>query len=231
MRTEEAIVLAGGYGARLRSVVSDVPKPMAPVGGRPFLAWVLDCLAAQGLRRVVLATGFMADKVQAAIGGRWQGMDIAYSVEREPLGTGGALKLAASQLRGEAAHMLNGDTFLRYSLSGIEDAAIAAHTPIAVALAQVPDVARYGAVTVHDGRITTFNDKGGQGPGLINAGSYYLSADALQTLPGQAAFSFETEVLRPQAAAGRLAAFTQTQEFIDIGVPEDFLRAQALFIA
>jgi D-glycero-alpha-D-manno-heptose 1-phosphate guanylyltransferase len=231
MRAEEAIVLAGGFGTRLRSVVSDVPKPMAVVAGRPFLAWVLDFLAAQGLRRVVLATGYMAEKMQAAIGARWQGMDIAYSVEREPLGTGGALKLAASQLHGGAAHVLNGDTFLRYSLSGLEDAANAAHTPIAVALAQVPDVARYGAVAVHDGRITTFHDKGGQGPGLVNAGSYYLSAHALQSLPEQAAFSFETQVLRPQAAAGRLAAFMQTQEFIDIGVPEDFVRAQTLFIA
>jgi D-glycero-alpha-D-manno-heptose 1-phosphate guanylyltransferase len=211
MRAEEAIVLAGGFGTRLRSVVSEVPKPMAPVAGRPFLTWLLDSLAAQGLR--------------------WQGMAIAYSVEREPLGTGGALKLAVSQLHGDAAHVLNGDTFLRYSLAGLEDAANAAHTPIAVALAQVPDVARYGAVAVHEGRITTFHDKGGQGPGLVNAGSYYLSAEALQSLPEQTAFSFETEVLRPQAAAGCLAAFTQTREFIDIGVPEDFVRAQALFIA
>src|SRR5580658_7180316 len=150
-RTKEAVVLAGGFGTRLRSVVSEVPKPMAPVAGRPFLAWVLDFLAAQGLRRVVLATGHMADQVQAAIGARWQGMDIAYSVEREPLGTGGALKLAVSHLHGDAAHVLNGDTYLRYSLSGLEEAAAAAHTPIAVALAQVPDVARYGAVAVHDG--------------------------------------------------------------------------------
>jgi D-glycero-alpha-D-manno-heptose 1-phosphate guanylyltransferase len=231
MRTEEAIVLAGGFGTRLRSVVSDVPKPIVPVAGRPFLAWMLDSLAAQGLRRVVLATGHMADKVQAAIGARWHGMDIAYSVERQPLGTGGALKLAASQLHGDAAHVLNGDTYLRYSLSGLEDAAQAGHAPIAVALAQVPDVARYGAVAVHDGRITTFHEKGGQGPGLVNAGSYYLSAAALQTLPGQAVFSFETEVLRAQAAAGCLAAFTQTREFIDIGVPEDFVRAQAFFVA
>ncbi|HTQ35605.1 MAG TPA: nucleotidyltransferase family protein [Steroidobacteraceae bacterium] len=231
MRAEEAIVLAGGFGTRLRGVVADVPKPLARVAGRPFLAWVLDFLASQGLRRAVLATGYMADKVQAAVGGRWQTMDIAYSVESEPLGTGGALKLAASRLHGAAAHVVNGDTFLRYSLSGLEDAAHAAQVPIAVALAQVPDAARYGAVAVRDGRITAFHEKGGRGPGLVNAGSYYLSAGALQALPVQAAFSFETEVLLPQAAGGRLAAFVQTREFIDIGVPEDFARAQALFAA
>ena len=196
MRAKEAIILAGGFGTRLRSVVRDVPKPMALVAGRPFLAWVLDFLSAQGLSRVVLATGYMADKVQAVIGAHWQGMDIVYSVEREPLGTGGALRLAASQLYGDATHVLNGDTFLRYSLSGLEDAADAAQAPIAVALAQVPDVTRYGAVAVRDGRITAFHEKGGQGLGLVNAGSYYLSAEALHALPTLAAFSFETEVPR-----------------------------------
>ena len=156
-------------------------------------------------------------------------MAIAYSVEREPLGTGGALKLAASLLHGNTAHVLNGDTFLRYALSEIEDAANAAGMPIAVALAQVADIGRYGAVAVDNGRITAFHEKGGQGPGLINAGSYYLSNDALHTLPVQTAFSFETEVLRPLAVAKCLAAYTQTQDFIDIGVPEDFVRAQEVF--
>lgn len=229
-RAEEAIVLAGGFGTRLRSVVSDVPKALAVVAGRPFLAWVLDFLAAQELRRVVLATGYMAEKVQAVIGTQWRGMEIAHSIEREPLGTGGALRLAAAQLHG-SAHVLNGDTFLRYSLRGLEEAAAVAHASIAVALAQVADVSRYGAVAVRDGCITAFHEKGGQGPGLINAGSYYLSAKGLQALPEKAAFSFEAEVLHPLAAAGSLAAFTQTRDFIDIGVPEDFARAQALFVA
>jgi D-glycero-alpha-D-manno-heptose 1-phosphate guanylyltransferase len=229
MRADEAIVLAGGLGTRLRGLVSDLPKPLAPVAGRPFLAWVLDFLAEQGIRRVILATGYMAEKVQDAIGPQWRGMDVAYSVEHEPLGTGGALKLAVSRLQGAAVHVLNGDTFLRYSLSGLEGAAEAADAPIAIALANVPDVARYGATVVHAGRITAFHEKGGHGPGLINAGSYYLSSDALQSLPARTSFSFEAAVLHPQAAVGGLAAFMQTQEFIDIGVPEDFIRAQSLF--
>jgi D-glycero-alpha-D-manno-heptose 1-phosphate guanylyltransferase len=229
MRADEAIVLAGGLGTRLRGVVSDLPKPLAPVAGRPFLAWVLDFLAEQEVRRVVLAIGYMAEKVQAVIGPQWRSMDIVYSVEPEPLGTGGALKLAVSRLQGTAVHVLNGDTFLRYSLSGLENAAEAVDVPIAIALAQVPDVARYGAVAVHAGRITAFHEKGGRGPGLINAGSYYLSSDALHVLPTHTSFSFETEVLHPQAVVGGLAAFMQTREFIDIGVPEDFVRAQSLF--
>ena len=113
MPTEEAIVLVGGLGTRLRAVVGDVPKPLAPVAGRVFLAWVLDHLAGQGMRRVLLATGHMADQVEAVIGHRWSGMEIAYSVEDQPLGTGGAVRLAAARLMGGAAHVLNGDTFLR----------------------------------------------------------------------------------------------------------------------
>jgi D-glycero-alpha-D-manno-heptose 1-phosphate guanylyltransferase len=229
MQADEAIVLAGGFGTRLRSVVSDVPKPLAPVAGRPFLAWLLDELAQQGLRRVVLATGHMADKVEAAIGVQWAGMEIAYSVESNPLGTGGALKQALTQLQGQCVHVLNGDTFLRYSLCGLEDAASNARTPAAVALAWVDDASRYGAVEVTDGRVTAFREKGGQGAGWINAGSYFFTAAALDALPADEVFSLETQYLHPQAANGTLAAFTESSGFIDIGVPEDYQRAQTLF--
>jgi len=229
MPAEEAIVLVGGLGTRLRAVVADVPKPLAPVAGRPFLAWVLDHLAGNGIRRAVLATGHMAGKVEAAIGRRWSGMDVDYSVESEPLGTGGAVRLAAATLHGEGAHVLNGDTFLRYSPAGLEDATRAAGAIAGLALAQVGDVSRYGAVQVVDGTVATFREKGGRGPGLVNAGCYFLTAGALDALPAQAAFSLETAFLHPQAGTGRLAAFAQTSGFIDIGVPEDYARAQELF--
>lgn len=233
MPADEAIVLAGGRGTRLRSVVSDLPKPLAPVAGRPFLAWLLDGLADGGIRRVVLATGYLAGQVEAAIGARWRGMEVDYSVEEQALGTGGAIRLAASRLRGDSAHVLNGDTFLRYSPAALEAAALAAGTPIAVALARVGDVGRYGAVRVDGGRVASFEEKGGAGAGLVNAGSYFLAAPALAALDavGQEAFSFETEVLAPRAAAGGVAAFMDTAGFIDIGVPDDYLRAQALFAA
>ena len=229
MPTEEAIVLVGGLGTRLRAVVGDVPKPLAPVAGRVFLAWVLDHLAEHGMRRVLLATGHMADQVETVIGHRWSGMEIAYSVEDQPLGTGGAVRLAAGRLLGDAAHVLNGDTFLRYSLSSLERATLAANAMAGVALAKVDDVSRYGAVSVAAGKVSEFCEKGGQGPGLINAGSYFLTAAALACLPAQRAFSLETGFLHPQAEAGRLAAFAETSGFIDIGVPHDYALAQALF--
>ena len=231
MATDEAIVLAGGFGTRLRGIVDDVPKPLAPVAGQPFLAWLLDRLATGGMRRCILATGYLSDVIEQRIGARWQGMEIAYSVEPEPLGTGGAIRLAAGCLHGEAAHVLNGDTWLEYDAAALEDAASATGAPMAIALARVDDVARYGAVDIDNGRVTGFREKGESGPGWINAGCYFLGADALAALPARDAFSFEQDVLQPRVQAGAVAAFTATVGFIDIGVPEDYASAQLQFAA
>ena len=229
MATDEAIVLAGGFGTRLRGIVDDVPKPLAPVAGRPFLAWLLDRLATGGMRRCILATGYLSDVIEQRIGARWQGMEIAYSVEPEPLGTGGAIRLAATRLQGDAAHVLNGDTWLEYDPVALEDTARAAGASMAIALARVDDVARYGAVDIDNGRVTGFREKGESGPGWINAGCYFLGADALAALPVRDAFSFEQDVLQPRVQARAVAAFTATAGFIDIGVPEDYARAQLQF--
>lgn len=230
MPADQAIVLAGGFGTRLRGIVDDVPKPLAPVAGRPFLAWLLDRLAASRIRRCVLATGYLSEVIEQRIGTHWQGMEIAYSVESEPLGTGGAIALAAHRLQGEGAHVLNGDTWLEYDPFALEAAARAAAAPMAIALAQVEDVARYGAVDIACGCVAAFREKGEAGPGWINAGCYFLSAEALAALP-DGAFSFEHAVLQPRTAHGEVAAFTATCSFIDIGVPEDYRRAQGLFAA
>ena len=228
-RAEEAIVLVGGLGTRLRGVVADLPKPLAPVAGRPFLAHLLDQLAAGGLRRVILATGYLAEKIEQTIGSRWAGMDIVYSQEPEPLGTGGAILRAASQLQGDGVHVANGDTFLRYDLHAIERMVCRADVAMGVALAEVRDVARYGAVEVSGERVTAFLEKGGHGHGLINAGSYFLTASGLANLPmDEGAYSFENRVLLPEAMAGRVVAFRDTSDFIDIGVPADYALAQHL---
>lgn len=226
---DEAIVLVGGFGTRLRSEVPDLPKPLAPVAGRPFLAYVLDNLAAGDIRRVILATGYLGELVEQAIGRRWRGMEVVYSREPEPLGTGGALALAARRLHGNAVHLSNGDTFLRYSPQQLQQRAEQEQVALAVALARVDDVGRYGAVELAGGRVAAFSEKGGQGAGFINAGSYFLGSAALASLPETSAFSFETDVLLPRAASEGLAACVDTADFIDIGVPEDYRRAQLIF--
>ena len=227
---DEVIVLAGGLGTRLRSVVPDLPKPLAPVAGRPFLAHLLDQHAAQGVRKVILAVGYRAGLVREAIGSHWQGMDVDYSEETEPLGTGGAVALAMRKVAGDAFHVVNGDTFLHYRLAGLEQATHAARCAIGVALAGVPDVGRYGAVQLDAaGRVAAFREKGGAGESLINAGSYFIADPDILDRGGQARFSFETDVLQPAAGQGLVAGWSETRDFIDIGVPEDYARAQHRF--
>lgn len=226
---EEAIVLVGGLGTRLRGIVDAVPKPLAPVAGRPFLAWVLDMLAEGGVRRTILAAGHMADVVQATIGTRWGAMDIATVVEPFPLGTGGAVRFAAQALRGDSALVLNGDTFLRHDPCAFARGTRDAGAMLGLALAHVPDVARYGAVHVRDGRVAAFREKGEAGPGCINAGCYFLTGRALAALPDQASFSLERDVLPGLARSGEIFAYDATRDFIDIGVPDDYARAQHWF--
>src|SRR5690606_11032461 len=153
-----------------------------------------------------------------------QGMEIAYSREHEPLGTGGAVRQAAAKVQGDGVHLANGDTWLRYEPVALEQATAASGALLGIALARVEDVGRYGAVEVEAGR-----EQGGSGPGLINAGSYYLSPTALDRLPQDRSYSFEERVLAPWTREGAVTAFDRTSDFIDIGVPGDYARAQALF--
>lgn len=228
---DEAIILAGGFGTRLRSLVDDVPKPLAAVAGRPFLAWLLDALSAQGLRRVVFATGYRGEQVEAALGKRWQNISLEYSRELQPLGTGGAIALAMRRISGRACFVLNGDSWLALDYARFEAVTRAQDARLGVALAKVADVARYGAVHAERGRITGFVEKGSSGPGLVNAGVYCIARSLLDGVPEGPAFSFENDVLVPAATREVVTAFTDTADFIDIGVPEDYRRAQVQFAA
>ncbi|WP_201315295.1 nucleotidyltransferase family protein [Dyella sp. EPa41] len=222
---EEIVVLAGGFGTRLRDVVSDVPKPLAPVRGRPFLAYLLDAFAQQKLRRVIFATGYMGEVLPEALGRTWRGMDLVYVRESEPLGTGGAIAHAAASIMGDAFFVANGDTFLSLDYAAFAQFSAAHSVEIGVALANVPDVGRYGAVEIDGARIERFREKGGSGPGFINAGTYYVRCAALTAFPPARKFSFETDVLATMTGSGRMAGFTSTHDFIDIGVPEDYRRS------
>lgn len=221
----EAIVLAGGFGTRLKQVVPDLPKPMAPVAGHPFLEILLTSLARKGFRRVVLSLGYMADKVANHFGGQFAGMELVYEIEQTPLGTGGAVRQALTRCKADHVFVLNGDTFLDVEAAEVEAHWQTHHAPIIVAR-EVPDTARYGRLEAADGRILGFAEKGAAGQGLINAGCYVFPVGILDGfVPGQP-FSLETDFLARAVSARRFDLFVTNGHFIDIGIPEDYARAQ-----
>jgi len=223
----EAIVLAGGLGTRLRSVLPDTPKPMAPICGKPFLAILLENLARQGFSRVVLSVGYKADVIQAYFGDVYAGLVLRYEVETEPLGTGGALRKALGQIQGDHAFVFNGDTFLDLEVDAVAALWGRYRQPVIVAR-EVDDVSRYGQGFLENGRGRTFGEKSGVGAGLINAGCYVLPVDAFANIAVPAPFSLEHTVLAPWVASGCVRGHVTRGLFIDIGIPSDYARAQTL---
>jgi len=217
--------LAGGFGTRLRAVVPDLPKPMAPVAGRPFLEILLGALKTKGVERVVLSVGYRAELIIRHFGEHWRGLEIDYAVENTPLGTGGAVRLALSHCGSDPVLVVNGDTFLNLELSALAARGTAEGAPLLVARA-VPDTARFGRLEVDCGRLSGFAEKGVSGPGLINAGCYLVPRDLLAEMPADKPFSLENDFLAPSGVRAGFGVFVSDGLFIDIGVPDDYARAQ-----
>jgi D-glycero-alpha-D-manno-heptose 1-phosphate guanylyltransferase len=204
----EAIVLAGGLGTRLREVLPDLPKPMAPVAGQPFLALVLRGLARAGFSRVVLSVGYKAE------------------VEESPLGTGGAVRQSLTRCTADHVFVFNGDTYLDLETGEVE-ADWQKHRRPMIVVREVPDTARYGRVDVEDGCVVRFREKGAAGLGLINAGTYVLPRHALDDFAPGSKFSLETDYLAKAVERTPFGAFVTRGHFIDIGIPSDYTRAQS----
>jgi histidinol-phosphate phosphatase family protein len=222
-----AYILAGGFGTRLRQVVSDRPKVMAEVLGRPFLYHILDRLARLGITEAVVCTGHMAAQLEAAVGPSYRGIALAYSREDTPLGTGGALRLAFERHPPAGlALALNGDSLVEADLAAYLAWRGRQDFPAALLLVPVDDTARFGRVDVDaQGRVLAFREKGRPGPGLINAGVYLLRPEVLSGIEPGAAASIETDVFPRLAAAGKLGAFQVQGRFLDIGTPESYAAA------
>ena len=229
---KECIVLAGGLGTRLRGTVDDVPKCMAPVAGRPFLHYLFDYLERNGFSRVVLSLGYMHETVERWAASQVRPFRIAASVEPTPLGTGGAIALAAEKTTGRQVYVMNGDTFFDAdtdAMRGVHEHMGAAAT---LALKPMNDFSRYGTVETDDeGRIRTFREKRHCRHGLINGGIYLLDLESglFDGLGGR--FSFETDVLQARVSGTVLGGYVSAGYFIDIGVPEDYRQANADFEA
>lgn len=222
-------LLVGGQGTRLRAVVSDRPKPMAQVDGRPFLGFLLDWLWDAGFRRAVLCTGFMAESMEAALGSRWRDMDLVYSREARPLGTGGALRLALPHLD-PLTLVLNGDSFFGFDLAAFLAWHRDAGARTSLALAAVPDTSRYGRVELGaDSRITSFVEKGStRDAGLINGGAYLIHRSRIQAIPEGIPVSLEREMF-PRWIPEGLHGWTSQAPFLDIGTPASYASASGFF--
>jgi len=222
----EAIVLAGGFGTRLASRLDGVPKPMAPVAGRPFLEILLTQLRCAGCARVLLSVGHLHNVIQDYFGSAFDGMSIDYVIESVPLGTGGAIRLALAKATEESVLVLNGDTFLSADFAGMLRFHAAEAATVTIAVIHQPDIARYGGVVIEGNRIVGFDEKGCSGPGWINGGAYVLSKNLAWPPALAQKFSIERDVFVPQVARLRPAAYKVDGYFLDIGIPEDLDRAQ-----
>lgn len=224
----EAIVLAGGFGTRLSRMVSDVPKPMAPVNGKPFLEYILLDLANSGVRHIVIAVHHMKEKIIAYFGRSFCGVCIDYSIENVPLNTGGAIKQALSLCREDRVLVINGDTFYKVPFQKIHQFAVDSGKEIVIAVKEMTDFSRYGKVDVDEsGLVTAFHEKEFCAKGFINGGIYDVGRRALDGYPD--VFSME-ELCFPQLLKRRqILAFPCNGYFIDIGVPEDFSKANVEF--
>jgi NDP-sugar pyrophosphorylase family protein len=224
------IILAGGLGTRLRSVFSHRPKVLAEILGRPFLTYLLDQLSCAGAREVVLCTGYMASKVQEVYGDTYKYLHLLYSQEDEPLGTGGALRLALPLLNSDPVLVMNGDSYIHADLNSYVDWFFRKDRKASLLLTSVSDTGRYGMVKVgKDENILAFEEKGmARGAGWINAGVYLLKKSLVRLIPPGKAFSLERELF-PSLVGKGLFGYQCKGSFIDIGTPKSYAAAEKFF--
>ncbi|GHS85406.1 D-mannose-1-phosphate guanyltransferase [Bacteroidia bacterium] len=225
---EEAVVLAGGFGTRLQSVVQDVPKPMAPVANKPFLEYLLIYLEHYHCKKVVLATGYKHTVISDYFGTQYKTMQLVYAVEQTPLGTGGAMANALRYCETSQIAILNGDSLFDVDLSTMLQQHVQNNADMSIALKPMLDFERYGSVEIAtDHRIVQFNEKRYCEKGLINGGVYIINkAFTEHSFPCAQPFSFEKEILEQYHHKKLFYGYVSDGYFIDIGIPTDYQKAQ-----
>ena len=219
------IILAGGFGTRLSTVVKNVPKPMAPINGKPFLYYIFKELQHQKIKQVVLSVGHLKEVIQDYFQDKYLGISIQYAIENEPLGTGGGIKHAFNFVEDDA-FVLNGDTFFDIELSKLKKT----DADISIALKPMFNFDRYGTVELNnENRIVSFNEKKYCEHGLINGGVYYFKKSLFDKIETERKFSFEKDILEKHLHHLQIQGTVFDNYFIDIGIPEDYKQAQIDF--
>lgn len=224
----EAIILAGGRGTRLAEVVSDVPKPMALVNGKPFLYYLLQWLKLYPVNRFILSTGFKSDVIRNYFGDSFGSILIEYAIEEKPLGTGGGLMFALGKTTDDNILVINGDTWFPIDINKFYSNHVLNRSLISVALKPMKDFSRYGSVECHNNSIVHFNEKKYCPDGLINGGIYLINRQFLVSKQFPEIFSLESEILEKKAGSSELKCQIFDDVFIDIGIPEDYLKAGSI---
>lgn len=225
----EAILLCGGLGTRLRSVVSDRPKPLADIAGKAFMQYVTDALAAQGIDEIIFAVGYKGDMVEDYFGdGSGFGIHARYAYEETPLGTAGAIRNALTQLRGDQAYVLNADTYYRIDYRKLAALVEAEQLEMALVTREVDDISRYGEVKSAHQRVQGWNEKNeAHRPGAINGGIYLLRRRLIETIP-EGKVSLENDMIPKWLTEGvGIGCLPNDGYFIDIGLPESYAQFQA----
>lgn len=224
----QALLLAGGLGTRLKSVVDDRPKPMALAEGKPFLYYLVEHLKKNGITNIIFAVGYKGSMIEEYFGnGEKFGIKAGYSYEKEQLGTAGAIKNAAKYIDEDYILVLNADTFYNLEYSSLSDIKDKEKSELVLVLREIEDSSRYGVVTLDGSRITGFNEKAQkEGKALINGGVYLMSKSLLDEIP-EGKCSLENEMIPMWLNKGyKLSAYINDGYFIDIGIPEDYFKFQ-----
>ncbi len=225
---KEAIILAGGFGTRLQSVVSDVPKPMADINGKPFLHYILKDLHKKGFSSVILSVGYRAEKIKNYFNHSFENISLQYSEEKTPLGTGGAIKKALSFVKADDFFIINGDTFFDIPYDDIFQYHIENNSIFTIALKEIENNDRYGSVIFDaSNKVIEFKEKHLINKGFINGGIYLANRDflneALNSFPDK--FSFEKDFMEKEYKNHEFKVFLHEGYFIDIGIPTDYAKA------
>ena len=216
----QAIILAGGFGTRLRSVVNDRPKPMADVNGNPFLSYLLDKLVLEGFNKVVFAVGYMHEYIENYYKDKYKTLDIKYSLEDEPLGTGGCIKKALNYIDEDYAYVLNGDTYFDIDLRDIKK-----DSDVTIACRYFDNFSRYGKVVIDENsRILKFREKEPNQSGYINGGIYLFKKNIFDSFELADKFSLESDFFTKYIDKLDIKAFKSSDYFMDIGIPEDYFK-------
>jgi len=222
----EAIILAGGQGTRLKSVITDIPKPMAPIQEKPFLSYLLHQCHIAGITHIILSVGYKHEVIQNYYGNKYKGISLSYAIETERLGTGGGIQLALSFCKTTDVLILNGDSYFDLNIAKFIQFHQTKNTSFTMALKPMQNFERYGAVTRDNDVIKAFHEKQFCTNGHINTGIYCLSKSAFLNLEFEKKFSFEDEFLSKYVSLWKFSAYQEDAYFIDIGIPEDYKVAQ-----